>query len=173
MSPATPMGTTVGLKVSALNDREILMTRLFDAPRDLVFDAFTKPQLIKRWLFGPEGWSLPVCEVDLRAGGVMRYVWRHENGTSMGMSGVFREIKRPERIVHNEIFDEDWTGGETLVTTVFTETDGQTVMRQTILYVSRGARDMVLRSPMGDGVAQGYNRLDHVLAAQQSQRGAA
>lgn len=172
MSPATPMGTAVGLKVSTLNDREILMTRLFDAPRDLVFDAFTKPHLIKRWLTGPAGWSLPVCEVDLKAGGKLRYVWRHEDGTNMGMSGVFREIKRPERIVHNETFDEDWTGGETLVTAVFSEQDGRTIMKQTILYVSREARDMVLRSPMEDGVAQGYNRLDEVLAQFQSQDGA-
>lgn len=171
MNAATPR-TTVGLKVSTPSDREILMTRLFDAPRDLVFDAFTKPHLIKRWLFGPAGWSLPVCEVDLRAGGTMRYVWRHESGTNMGMSGVFREIKRPERIVHSEIFDEDWTGGETLVTTVFSEQGGRTTMKQTILYVSRDARDAVLRSPMEDGVAQGYNRLDEVLASLQSQPGA-
>lgn len=172
MNAATPMGTTVGLKITALTDREILMTRLFDAPRDLVFDAFTKSHLIRRWLTGPTGWSLPVCEVDLKAGGSLRYVWRHTNGTDMGMSGVFREIRRPERIVHSELFDEDWTGGETPVTTVFTEKDGQTTMRQTILYVSREARDAVLRSPMEGGVVQSYNSLDKVLASLQSQDGA-
>src|SRR5262245_14931705 len=112
MNAATPRTAVVGLKVSALSDREILMTRLFDAPRDLVFDAFTKPKLIKRWLTGPDGWSLPVCEVDLKVGGRLRYVWQHDDGTGMGLSGVFREIKRPERIVHSELFDEDWTGGE-------------------------------------------------------------
>ncbi len=163
MNAATARITT-GLKVSALSDREIRLTRVFDAPRALVFAAFTKPDLIKRWMFGPEGWSLPVCELELKAGGKMRYVWKHKDGASMGMSGVFREIKRPARIVHNEIFDEDWTGGETLVTTLFTETDGQTLVEQTILYATRAARDAVLKSPMEDGIAQGYDRLDKVLA---------
>lgn len=163
MNAATPR-TTAGLKVSALSDREIRMTRTFDAPRDLVFEAFTKPDLIKRWMFGPEGWSLPVCEVELKAGGKMRYVWKHKDGTSMGMSGTFREIKRPSRIVHNETFDEDWTGGETLVTTLFTETGGQTLVEQTVLYSSQAARDAVLKSPMEDGIAQGYDRLDKILA---------
>lgn len=165
MNAATPR-TSVGLKVSAPGDREILLTRLFDAPRDLVFDAFTKPELIKRWMFGPEGWSLPVCDVELKAGGKMRYVWKHKDGASMGMSGVFREIKRPSRIVHNETFDEDWTGGETLVTTLFTAKDGQTLVEQTILYASREARDAVLKSPMENGIAQGYDRLDKFLARQ-------
>jgi uncharacterized protein YndB with AHSA1/START domain len=165
MNAATPKSTAGDLKVSALNDREILMTRLFDAPRDLVFDAFTKPHLIKRWLTGPDGWSLPVCEVDLKVGGGLRYVWRHDDGTSIGLSGTFREIKRPERIVHVELFDEDWTGGEAVVTTVFTEQGNQTLMRQTILYGSRAARDAVLKSPMEQGVAQSYDRLAELLAA--------
>lgn len=164
MHAATPR-TTVGLKVSALNDREILMTRLFDAPRDLVFDAFTKPHLIKRWLTGPDGWSLPVCQVDLKVGGALRYVWRHKDGADMGLRGTYREIKRPERIVHVELFDEDWTGGEAVVTTVFVEQGGQTLMRQTILYASREARDAVLKSPMESGVSQSYNRLAELLAA--------
>lgn len=165
MNAATPKSTMAGLKVSALDDREILMTRLFDAPRDLVFDAFTKPRLIKRWLTGPEGWSLPVCEVDLKVGGALRYVWRHTDGTSMGLTGTYREIKRPERIVHVELFDEDWTGGEALVTTVFIEQGGQTLMRQTIRYASRAARDAVLRSPMEQGVAQSFDRLAALLAS--------
>jgi len=165
MNAATPKSTAVGLKVSALNDREILMSRLFDAPRDLVFDAFTKPHLIKRWLTGPDGWSLPVCEVDLKVGGGLRYVWRHDDGTSIGLTGTFREIKRPERIVHVELFDEDWTGGEAVVTTAFTEQGGQTLMRQTILYASQAARDAVLKSPMEQGVAQSYDRLAALLAA--------
>jgi uncharacterized protein YndB with AHSA1/START domain len=164
MNAAMPK-TMPGLKVSALNDREILMTRLFDAPRDLVFDAFTKPHLIKRWLTGPDGWSLPVCEVDLKAGGALRYVWRHTDGTSMGLKGTYREIKRPERIVHSELFDEDWTGGEALVTTSFVEQGSQTLMHQTILYASREARDAVLKSPMEGGVAQSFNRLAELLAS--------
>jgi uncharacterized protein YndB with AHSA1/START domain len=172
MNAATPK-TMAGLKVSALNDREILMTRLFDAPRDLVFDAFTKPHLIKRWLTGPDGWSLPVCEVDLKVGGKLRYVWRHTDCTEMGLSGAYREIKRPERIVHGELFDEDWTGGEAVVTTTFIEQGDQTLMRQTILYASREARDAVLKSPMESGVAQSYNRLAELLATPGIGQGAA
>lgn len=164
MNSATPMGSAAGLKVSAINEREIVMTRLFDAPRALVFDAFTKPPLIKRWLTGPDGWSLPICEVDLKVGGKLRYVWRHEDGTNMGLRGSYREIKRPERIVHVELFDEDWTGGEALVTTTFMAQGEQTLMRQTILYASRAARDAVLKSPMEGGVAQSYNRLAELLA---------
>lgn len=165
MNATTPMRAAPGLKVSALNDREILMTRWFDAPRDLVFDAFTKPSLVKRWLTGPDGWSMPVCEIDLKIGGRLRYVWRHDGGSDMGLTGTFREIKRPERIVHNEIFDEDWTGGETLVTTIFTEESGQTLVRMSVLYASREMRDQVLKSPMEGGMAQSYNRLEKLLAS--------
>lgn len=172
MNAATPR-TTAGLKVSAPGEREILLTRLFDAPRDLVFDAFTQPELLKRWMFGPEGWSLPVCDIELKTGGKMHYVWKHKDGTSMGMSGTFREIKRPSRIIHTELFDEDWTGGETLVTTLFTEKDRKTLVEQTILYSSRAARDAALKSPMEDGVAQGYDRLDKLLASEADGRGAA
>src|SRR5207249_2286098 len=94
------MGT---LKVTTPSDREIVMTRVFDAPRKLVFDAHTKPDLVKRWLLGPPGWSMPVCEIDLRVGGKYRYVWRQDNdGTQMGMGGVYREIVAPEQTVNNE-----------------------------------------------------------------------
>ncbi len=173
MNAAIPRTISVGLKVSALNDREILMTRLFDAPRGLVFDAFTKPKLIKRWLTGPDGWSMPVCEVDLKVGGRLRYVWRHQDGTGMGLSGTFSEIKRPDRIVHTELFDEDWTGGEALVTTDFIEQGGQTLLRQTIVYASRAARDAVIRSPMESGMAKSYDRLDELLALPGIGKGAA
>lgn len=90
------------LKVEARGDREIVMTRVFDAPRRLVFDAFTKPELLKRWLTGPPGWTMPVCEIDLRVGGALRYLWRGPAGEEMGMSGVFREITPPDRIVGTE-----------------------------------------------------------------------
>ena len=98
------MGT---LKVTTPSEREIVMTRVFDAPRQLLFEAHTKPDLVKRWLLGPPGWSMPVCEIDLRVGGKFRYVWRRDNdGTQMGMGGVYREIEAPERIVNTEKFDE-------------------------------------------------------------------
>src|SRR3989442_12696438 len=89
------------LRIAAPGDRDLVMTRVFDAPRKLVFDAHTKPELVRRWLLGPPGWSMPVCEIDLRVGGKYRYVWRHDtNGTPMGMGGVYREIRAPERLVH-------------------------------------------------------------------------
>jgi len=164
MNPKTLTLTTRG-------DREIVMTRVFDAPRTLVFDAWTKPELLKLWLHGPEGWSLPVCEIDLRVGGSFRYLWRHTNGNEMGMRGVYREIVAPERIVATEKFDEPWYPGEAVGTIVFQERDGQTTLTQTLLYESRAARDGVLKSPMEGGVAQSYNRLAELLASMRSQEG--
>src|SRR5580693_4278438 len=103
------------LQVTTPSDREIRMTRIFDAPRRLVFDAFTKPALVKQWLLGPPGWSMPVCEIDLRVGGGYRYVWREDfGGAQMGVRGVFREIVAPERVVCTEVFDEAWYAGEGL-----------------------------------------------------------
>src|SRR6266566_1501711 len=86
------MNNPGNLKLTTRGDREIVITRVFDAPRSLVFEAFTKPELVKQWLLGPEGWSMPVCEIDLRVGGKYRYVWRHVKGQEMGMGGEFREI---------------------------------------------------------------------------------
>ena len=96
------MEDTRKLKLTTRGDREIVMTRSFNATRILVFEAFTKPELVRQWLLGPPGWSMPVCEIDLRVGGHYRYVWRHENGNEMGMGGVFREIVVPERLVSTE-----------------------------------------------------------------------
>lgn len=152
------------LKITTPTERELVLTRAFDAPRRLVFDAFTKPELIKRWLLGPDGWSMPVCEIDLRVGGSYRYVWRNGNGNEMGMGGVYREIVAPERLVATEKFDEPWYPGEALGTIFLAEQDGQTTMTQTVLYESREARDSVLKSPMEEGVAAGYNRLAELLA---------
>jgi len=151
--------------VGAQGERELLMTRAFDAPRKLVFDAFTKPELVQRWLLGPEGWTMPVCEIDLRVGGRYRFVWRRErDGSEMGMSGVYREIVAPERIVSTERFDEPWYPGEAVGTLVFVEQDGRTTVTQTMLYESRAARDSVLASPMEQGVEASYIRLDEILA---------
>jgi uncharacterized protein YndB with AHSA1/START domain len=154
------------LKITTPSDREIMMTRDFDAPRRLVFDAFTKPELIKRWLLGPPGWSMPVCEVDLRVGGKYRYVWRRDrDGTEMGMGGVYREITARERIVATERFDEAWYPGEAVGTTVFVEQGTRTTITQTMLYESRDARDAVLKSDMERGVAASYDRLAELLAS--------
>jgi uncharacterized protein YndB with AHSA1/START domain len=153
------------LKLTTRGDREIVMTRVFDAPRSLVFEAFTKPELVKQWLLGPEGWSMPVCEIDLRVGGKYRYVWRHVNGKEMGMDGVFREIVPPERIVSTEKFDEAWYPGEAVGTVVLTELGGKTTLTQTVLYESGGIRDAVLGSRMEQGVARSYDRLEKLLAS--------
>lgn len=151
------------LIVTTPSDREIAMTRVFNAPRKLVFDAWTKPALVRRWLLGPPGWTMPVCEIDLRVGGAYRFEWLGQDGTRMGMGGVYREIVIPERIVNTQLFDVDWTGGETLGTLLFTEQGGKTTLTNSVLYSSREARDAALRTPMAEGVEAGYARLDEIL----------
>ncbi len=163
------MKNTGTLKVTTPTDREIVMTRVFDAPRSLVFEAFTKPELVQRWLLGPDGWSMPVCEIDLRVGGSYRYVWRHANGKEMGMSGVYREIVAPERIVSTEKFDDPWYPGEAVGTLVLIEQDGKTTVTQTMVYESREIRDGILKSGMERGVARSYDRLAELLAVPRAQ----
>ena len=163
------MTKTGKLQVATPNDREIVFTRDFDAPRSLVFDAFTRPELVQLWLLGPPGWTMPVCEIDLKVAGNFRYVWRNQEGIEFAMRGVFREIARPERLVHTELFDEDWTGGETLVTNVFAERDDRTTVTLTVLYSSPEARDGALRTGMTEGMAAGYDRLDELLVSPEGQ----
>jgi len=151
------------LKVTARGDREILMTRDFDAPRTMVFDAFTKPELVKRWMLGPGGWSMPVCEIDLRVGGAYRYVWRKAGVPDMGMGGVYREIVVPERFVATEKFDQAWYQGEAVGTLVLIEQGGKTTVTQTMLYESPETRDTVLKSGMEKGVKSSYDRLAELL----------
>jgi uncharacterized protein YndB with AHSA1/START domain len=136
------------LQVTTRGDREIVMSRVFNAPPHLVFEACSKPELVRRWLLGPDGWSMPVCEIDLRVGGSYRYVWRHS-----------------ERVVATEKFDEAWYPGEAVGTLVLAERDGKTTLTQTMLYDSRETRDAILKSPMEKGVAVSYDRLETVLAA--------
>ncbi len=156
------------LSVTTPTEREIVLTRVFDAPRSRVFEAYTKPQMMKRW-FAPRGWSLAVCEVDLKVGGAFRLVWRGPDGKEMGMGGVYREIVPPERMVHTELFDEDWTGGETLATSVFTEQGGKTTLTTTMLYASQEIRDAVFKSGMARGVGDTYDKLAEFLASTQAQ----
>jgi uncharacterized protein YndB with AHSA1/START domain len=159
------MTTTNPLTVKAQGDREILITRSFDAPRALVFRALTEPDLVRRWLLGPPGWTMPVCEIDLKVGGRFRYEWQKADGARMAMGGVYREIEAPFRLVCTEIFDEDWTGGEAVSTIVLTEERGRTCMVNTVVYSSPEARDAVLETPMEEGMAAGYDKLDEVLAS--------
>ncbi len=156
------MMTKHSLELTTPSDREIVMKRVFDASPAAVFDAFTKPELIKRWLLGPDGWSMPVCDVDLRVGGRYHYVWRSdEDASEFGFNGAYREIVRPERIVHVESMDGN--PGESLVTTTFVEQQGSTTVTMTIQHASREMRDMVLATGMETGVAKSYERLDEVL----------
>ena len=157
--------STGKLEITTPSEREIAMTRAFDAPRSLVFDAWTRPELLKRWLGVRGGWTFAVCEVDLRVGGAYRFVWRGPKGNEMGMGGVYREIVRPERLVATEKFDDPWYEGEALDTTVFVEKDGKTTATTTVRYASQEVRDAVLRTPMATGVAESYDKLDEVLAS--------
>jgi uncharacterized protein YndB with AHSA1/START domain len=160
------MKNTGTLKVATPTDREIVMTRVFDAPRHLVWDAFTKPELLKRW-FGPRGWSMVVCEVDLRVGGGFRFVLRSPDGKEMGMRGVYCEIVAPERSVHMESFDD--YPGESQVTGAFVEQGGQTTLIATVLYPSQEVRDIVIKSGMEHGAAESYDKLAELLASVEPQ----
>jgi uncharacterized protein YndB with AHSA1/START domain len=151
------------LTVTTPSDREIAMARTFNAPRELLFKAYTTPELLKRWLYGPEDWRMIDCEIDLKVGGAIRWAWRHQDGGSMGLRGVYREIAAPGKLVFTELFDDDWTGGETLVTMTFIENAGKTTVTQSILYSSKAARDGALKSGMEDGMAVGYDRLEALL----------
>lgn len=166
------MKSTGTLQITTPSDREIAMTRVFDAPRHLVFEALTRPELLKRWFGGPPGWTLVVCDIDLRVGGTYRYVWRRDNGDEMGMGGVYCEIVPNERVVATEAFDQSWYPGEALDTMVLVEKDGKTTLTTTVLYESREARDGVLKSPMEEGVAASYDRLEEYLASTLAAQGA-
>lgn len=156
------MNNTGTLTVTTPTDREIVLRRVFDAPRRMVFDAFTKPELLKRW-FGARGWNLVVCQVDLRVGGTWRFVSRGPDGTDLGHGGVYREIQPPDRLVYTELFDDQSYPGESLITHAFVEQNDKTTLTSTLLYASQKGRDIVLSYPMERGVAQGYDRLDGLL----------
>jgi uncharacterized protein YndB with AHSA1/START domain len=154
------MLNTGTLKVTTPSPREIVLTRVFDAPRSLVFEAMTRPELLKRW-FGPHGWNLVVCEVDLRVGGAWRYVLEGPDGASMGMGGEYREIVPGERTVHTESMDD--YPGDSVVTAVLTEENGRTTLTATVEYDSQETRDAVVASGMEHGAAETYDRLADLL----------
>jgi uncharacterized protein YndB with AHSA1/START domain len=143
------------------SDREIAVTRVFDAPRRLVFEAHTKPEHLKNWMLGPDGWTMPVCEIDLRPGGMWHFVWRRADGSEMEMRGVYREVVPPEKLVSTESWGGDWP--ETTNTLTLSEQDGKTTLTITILYPSKEARDAVLNTGMKDGMNQSFERLAEYL----------
>jgi uncharacterized protein YndB with AHSA1/START domain len=154
------------LQITKSGDRDLVITRAFAAPRQLVYDAHTKPALVRQWLLGPPGWMMPVCDMDVRVGGTYRWVWRKEaDGSEMGMGGVYREVKAPERLVTTERFDEAWYPGESLNTLVLVEQGGRTTLTQTMRYESPAAREAVIKSGMEKGVVASYDRLDDVIAS--------
>jgi uncharacterized protein YndB with AHSA1/START domain len=148
--------------VTTPSAREILVTREFNAPAQLVFDYHTKAEHVQKWLLGPPGWSMPVCEIDLRVGGRYRYVWRNDDkGAEFGVRGDYREIDAPRRIVHNE--QMDGVDGDALCTLTLTESGGRTTLSYNLLFESKEKRDRALESGMTDGMAASFDRMEAVM----------
>lgn len=143
------------------SDQEVVITRVVSAPRRVVFDAFTNARHVPNWLIGPEGWTMPVCEIDLRPGGTWRYVYRKDDGSEMTMQGSYREVAPPERLVSTESWGPEWP--ETVNTMVLTETGGLTTITITVRYPSKEARDAALKTGMKSGMDQSFARLDSML----------
>jgi uncharacterized protein YndB with AHSA1/START domain len=153
------------LIVTTPSDLEVVMTRVFPAPRELVFEAMTKPEHIRRWL-RRAGDVMTICEVDLRPGGAWRYVWQLREGGEMAMYGVYQEVDAPRRVVNTEFFegaDFETMGAGTLNTLVLEENEGGTKMISTVLYKSREARDSAIRTGMEEGAAETFSHLDALL----------
>jgi uncharacterized protein YndB with AHSA1/START domain len=150
------------LRVTALGDREIVMSRTFDAPAQLVFDALTTPHLLMRW-YGARGWRLVHCTVDLRVGGHWRFVSRGPADAEMAQSGTYRKVERASHLVYTEVFDDQSYPGQTLVAHSLTELAGTTTLQTRLHYPSPEAREITLRYPMTRGVGQSYDRLDAAL----------
>jgi uncharacterized protein YndB with AHSA1/START domain len=164
------MPTTIDkAQVMTPSDREVKVTRSFKAPRALVYRAFTEPELVRRWLLGPPGWSMPVCEMDVRVGGTYRWSWRNDqDGSQFGFNGTFREVHPPEKLVHTETYDpgtvgEGFPGQEAIVTVTFAEEGGVTTMTSVIDFGSKEARDGAMATGMTDGMEQSYQLLDRLL----------
>lgn len=154
MATASKPGVTA---FTTPSDREVVMTRVVEAPRRLVWEAWTSPEHLPHWMLGPEGWTMPVCTIDLGPGGAWHFVWRRSDGTEMGMRGEYREIAPPERLVSTESWGGNWP--ETLNTLTLSEENGKTTITQRVLYPSKEARDAALQTGMKEGVTQSFDRL--------------
>ena len=161
-------------QVTMPSDREVKVERSFKAPKALVYRAYTEPPLLTRWLLGPPGWSMPVCEMDVRVGGQYRWRWRSdENGQEFGFTGTFREVQPASRLVHTEAYDPGSVGGgfpgrEALVTVTFAEDAGVTTVTTLIDFGSKEARDAAVGTGMTDGMEQSYQLLDRLLDEQRT-----
>ena len=159
-------------RVTLPSDQEVKVTRSFKAGRPLVYRAYTDPALVQRWLLGPPGWSMPVCEMDVRVGGRYRWRWRSDEGTrEFGFAGTFREVTPPSKLVHTESYDpgtigDDYPAGEAIVTVTFTEDRGVTRVTTLIDFGSKEARDAAVATGMTDGMEQSYQLLDALLREQ-------
>ena len=166
---AQPVKSQHKSTVTLPDDLDVVVVRAFNAPRTLVFDAWTKPALVQRWMLGPPGWTMPVCEMDVRPGGKFKWRWRSdENGAEFGFTGEFREVVRASRIVHIERYEPGDVGGEmgeALVTSELTEKNGVTTQTMTIHYESKAVRDAALKTGMTDGMEMSFQKLDEILAA--------
>ena len=154
------------VEIDTPSDREVRLRRAFAAPPDLVFDAHTVPGLLMRW-YGPPGWEMIVCNIDLRAGGKFRYVTRQPRGREIGQFGAFREVSRPNRIVHTESW-EDWNPGEVIVTAEFAAGGEGTLLSVTTLFPSKQIRDQLIAHGMTDGAEAAYRKLDTLLGDYQT-----
>ncbi|MBX7106533.1 MAG: SRPBCC family protein [Gemmataceae bacterium] len=159
------MGQSGKLQIVTRGDCELVITRQFDAPRSLVWDAMSKPEFLKRWMFSPPGWTMAVCRDDGKVGGTFRWEWHSERGVEMAMHGVIREYEPPARCVRTETFEFGCNSqaGEQLATMELSEKDGKTFMTLTVVYPSQQARDGTIASGMEQGMAAGYDKLDALL----------
>ena len=162
------MNNSGKLKVTTPSDMEIVMTRSFNAPQHLVYKAMTTPDLIKRWLFLPPGWSMTTCEEDVRVGGKFRWAWAGPDGNAaMALKGVYREVIPNQRLVRSETFEFGCQAqeGEQIGTMEFAEQGGMTTVKITVRYPNKEARDAALASGMEQGVSTGYDNLERLLAS--------
>lgn len=162
-------------QVALPSDLEVRVTRQFNAPRQLVYDAHTRPELVKQWMVGYPGWDLTMCEMDVRVGGQYKWRWRNqEDGTQFGFYGTFTEVNAPSRLMHDEYYDPgevgDWgsmpVGDPCIVTLDLSEQDGVTTLVCNMKFASKEARDGAVATGMTDGMEYNYGRLDEVLGGE-------
>ncbi len=162
-------------QVSLPSDREVRVTRQFNAPRELVWDAHTKPEFVRKWQTGYDGWDMPVCEMDVRVGGKYRWQWKcRDDGKQFGFFGAFTACNAPSRLVHEQYYDPgdvDFgdampVGDPCIVSLDLSEQNGVTTLVCTMKFASKEARDGAVSTGMTDGMEYSYARLDSVIDKQ-------